>query len=560
MDLKIFNQEDRSGKFYKESFMIKNHKKEYDFIVKKFDIDIPFKEKAYLVINDLNDIPKCKNNDCDNVVKFINSSRGYRTYCSKRCTSSDPNIKKSKELKSIKKYGTTHPSKSKEVKQKIIKTNNDIYGGNSPMNNKHIIEKSKKTLLKNHGIENPSKSKEIQEKRIKSFKKSNYKESYKKTSIEKYGVEHPWMDRKIHKKTIDHFYKDYKERIIKKLSDRYTFIDFDKSEGISTNLVFKCNECINDFKILPYQFYHRVNNNLPICTKCYPISENSSISQIELYNFIRENYKGEIIQNDKREIKPNEIDIYLPELRIGFEFNGVFWHSNKFKDNNYHYKKYKKSQENNIKLYTIWEDDWNIKREICKSFILNKLFLSNKIGARKTKIQSVGYMESKSFLEENHLQGDVKSSIRIGLYQDDELLSLMTFSKLRLPIKSNNKVLKNTWELTRFCNKINTSIVGGASKMLKYFINTHKPYEIQTYSDNLISNGDLYERLGFYFKHESKPGYWYVINGIREHRFNWRKQKLVDIGYDKNKTENEIMLELGHHRIYNAGNKKWIYK
>ena len=134
----------------------------------------------------------------------------------------------------------------------------------------------------------------------------------------------------------------------------------------------------------------------------------------------------------------------------------------------------------------------------------------------------------------------------------------MTFSKLRLPL--NRKLLNNPdiYELTRFCNKLNCNVIGGASKILKYFINKYNPIEIQTYSDNLISDGNLYKKLGFTYIHESKPGYWYVINGIREHRFNWRKQKLVKMGYDKEKTENEIMMELGFLRIYNGGNKKWI--
>lgn len=562
MNLDIFKKDDPSGRMSKESYIMKNYKEEYDYIINYFELnkifDIPFKEKVYLCLNLFEVRPTCKNYSCNNFVKFRNSNIGYREYCSTKCISSDPNIKKIKELKSIAKWGTKTPAESDEIKNKIIDTNRKKYGSNSPMCSEEIQKKSKKTLLEKFGVDNASKSKELLKKRIESFKASNYKESYKETSLKRYGVEHPWMNKEIHKKTIDVFYKDYKERIINKIdTNLYEFISFEKD--LSTELKFKCNKCVEEFKILPYQFYYRINNNLSICTKCFPISENSSISQIELFNFISENYKGLILQNDKNIIKPYEIDVYLPELNIGFEFNGVFWHSDKFKDDKYHYKKNKLSSENNLKLYTIWEDDWNTKREICKSFILNKLKKSKiKIGARKTNIKEVNYLECKKFLDENHLQGDVKSSIRIGLYSNNELSSIMTFSKLRLPL---NKKLKNTigvYELTRFCNKIEHNIVGGASKLLNYFINKYKPQEIQTYSDNLISEGDLYRNLGFNYIHESDPGYWYVINGIREHRFNWRKQKLVEMGYDKEKTENEIMLELGFWRIYNAGNKKWI--
>jgi hypothetical protein len=562
MNLDIFKKDDPSGRMSKELYILKNHKEEYDYIINYCELnkifDIPFKEKVYLCLNSLEKRPTCKNYNCDNLVKFRNSNIGYREYCSTKCISSDPNIKKSKELKSIEKWGTKTPAESNEIKNKIIDTNRKKYGSNSPMGSKEVQEKSKRKLLEKFGVDNASKSKEILEKRIESFKLSNYKETYKETSLKRYGVEHPWMNKEIHKKTIDVFYKDYKERIINKIdTNLYEFLSFEKN--LSTELKFKCNKCSEEFKILPYQFYYRINNNLPICTKCFPISENSSISQIELFNFINENYNGLILQNDKNVIKPYEIDVYLPELNIGFEFNGVFWHSDKFKDDKYHYKKNKLSLENGVNLYTIWEDDWNTKKEICKSFILNKLKKSKvKIGARKTNIKEVSYLESKKFLDENHLQGDVKSSIRIGLYNNNELISIMTFSKLRLPLnrKLNNKT--GVYELTRFCNKIENNVVGGASKLLNYFINKYNPVEIQTYSDNLISEGDLYRNLGFNYIHESEPGYWYVINGIREHRFNWRKQKLVEMGYDKEKTENEIMLELGFWRIYNAGNKKWI--
>lgn len=124
--------------------------------------------------------------------------------------------------------------------------------------------------------------------------------------------------------------------------------------------------------------------------------------------------------------------------------------------------------------------------------------------------------------------------------------------------KESSRNNPDYYELTRFCNIINNRIIGGSSKLLKYFIEKYKPIKIETYSDNTISNGDLYYKLGFKYSHTSKPGYSYVIDGIRSHRFNWSKQKLVNLGYDINKTEEEIMSEEGYYRIYNAGNKKWI--
>ena len=562
MNLEIFKQPDPTGKFSKEKYLIKNYPEEYDYIInfsiKNKIIDTPFKEKVYICINNIKSIPICKNPYCNNKVNYKNSTLGYNEYCCNKCISSDPNIKKIKEEKSIEKFGTKAPAQSKIIKDKIIQTNNEKYGGNSPMSNEKIQKKSKKTLLKNYGVTCPSHNKDILDKRIQSFKKSNYKITFSKTSLEKYGTKHPWMNKEIHNKTIDVFYSSYKNRILEKIiNTKYIFIKF---EYKPTNLIFTCHECANEFIINASQFYSRIENTPnQLCTNCYPIADNSSLMQIDLLNFIKDNYNGIILENSKNIINPYEIDIFLPELNLGIEFNGLHWHSDRYKNNDYHLKKWQKSIDNNINLITIWEDDWITKKDICKSFLLNKLNKTpNKIFARKCLIKEVSYNDSKVFLESNHLQGNSISSTRVGLYYNNELISLMTFGKLRLPLSGINT--ENEYELIRFANKINTNCVGGASRLLSSFIKNYKPKTMISYSDNLISNGNLYKKLGFEYSHTSNPGYWYIINEIREHRFNWRKSKLVSMGYDKNKTEFEIMLENGYNKIFNAGNKKWILK
>jgi hypothetical protein len=560
INFEIFKKEDPSGKMSRKSYVINNFPDHYKVLKKYIEenelSDVPFKEIIFLFLNSLSSIPKCKNLNCNNLVKFKNSTIGYLKYCSNKCISSDPQMKELKEKKSFEKFGTKAPAQSEIIKNKIIKTNQEKWGFNSPMCSKQVQQKSKQTLKKNWGVENPTESEDLLSKRIDSFKRNidSYKESYKKTSLERYGVDHPWKNKEIHDKTIEKFYKNYKERIQDKIKDtKFQFIEFNKNE--ITNLIFKCPDCELNFSINTYQFYFRSNNKLNICTECFPISENSSISQIELYNFIKNNYNGEISQNIKSIISPYELDIFLPEINLAFEFNGVYWYSEKFKSREYHLNKFRLCEEKNIKLINIWEDDWSIKRNICESFILNQLGLSKKIWARKCIIKEIDSKTSKKFLEDNHFQGDCKSSVRVGLFFEDEIVSLMTFSKLRLPLGGKNK--EGYWELTRFCNLNFNVVVGSASKLLKYFKENYNPIEIQTYSDNLISTGHLYKLLGFSYKHTSKPGYWWVINGIRQHRFNWRKDKLKKLGSDMSKSENQIMEEMGYFKLYNAGNKKW---
>jgi hypothetical protein len=134
----------------------------------------------------------------------------------------------------------------------------------------------------------------------------------------------------------------------------------------------------------------------------------------------------------------------------------------------------------------------------------------------------------------------------------------MTFGSLRKNM--GRKSIDGHYELLRFCNKLYTSVVGGADKLLKYFIKTYNPKEITSYADRRWSQGDLYEKLGFEFIHNSKTNYFYINKGKREHRFKYRKDILVKEGFDKNKTEREIMKERGFNRIYDCGNKKYVLK
>lgn len=126
----------------------------------------------------------------------------------------------------------------------------------------------------------------------------------------------------------------------------------------------------------------------------------------------------------------------------------------------------------------------------------------------------------------------------------------MLFNKPRLGIG----VDYDGYELSRFCNKLNTNVIGGADKLLKYFIKTYQPKQIISYADRRWSQGNLYQKLGFKETHINKPNYWYIIGKIRKHRFGFRKNLLKKQGFDtENKTEHEIMLGRKIYRIYDCG-------
>jgi hypothetical protein len=133
----------------------------------------------------------------------------------------------------------------------------------------------------------------------------------------------------------------------------------------------------------------------------------------------------------------------------------------------------------------------------------------------------------------------------------------MSFSKLRnaLGIK-NNGLYK--FELNRFCNKIGYNIVGGASRLLSFFMKNFKYEQIISYFDKSLGSTSFYEKIGFKFIGETPINYHYIKSGLRLHRYNYRKDKLVKMGYDKSLTESQITNSMNLLRIYGPGNYKYI--
>ena len=143
--------------------------------------------------------------------------------------------------------------------------------------------------------------------------------------------------------------------------------------------------------------------------------------------------------------------------------------------------------------------------------------------------------------------------IRYGLYYNNQLVSLMTFNK-------NSK--DNNWVLSRFCNKVNTNIIGGASKLFKHFLKEYPGETVISYSSNDISNGHLYETLDFTSNNIIRAAYWYISydDYTRFHRSTFSKGCLKRMGYDiMGKTEAEIMSEMPYWRVYDSGTTQWKF-
>jgi len=323
-------------------------------------------------------------------------------------------------------------------------------------------------------------------------------------------------------------------------------------------MIFKCDFSEDhEFEISMNLFRNRKKTNIKLCTIC-----NTKYTSMMEKEFLKLFDGVETITNNRDIIKPYELDIYVPSLKIAFEFNGLYWHNELNKEKNYHANKTDECEKQGIQLIQVWEDDWIHKQDIIKSMVMNKLGkTANKVYARKCELKELSKNAkdsklSRDFLNANHIQGFVGSKFKFGLFYEGELVSLMTLGDRRVAMgKKTTKV--GEYELLRFCNKKGYNVLGAASKLFKYFLKNFNPEEITTYADRTFSQGKLYKLLGFELIGKTQPNYFYIIDGIRKHRFNFRKDVLVKNGFDGSKTEHQIMLDRGIYRVFDSGNLKF---
>ena len=472
--------------------------------------------------------------------------------------------KKEQQEKNVKtcleRYGTTNGGCSEQALEKIKQTTLKNYGVENAYQSKEIIKKIKKTKLKKHGDENYVNPEKMKKTKLEKYGDPGFvnPEKYKQTCLEKYGVENYSQS------------EEYKEKLVVNSLNKYDrsspnqihFKNFENlnKEFVRQNFIKDSRFLIDDFE----EYFNIICRNTSLnYKKLYDIIEpnksNKCIKQQFIFDLI--NIENKIF-NDRHLGK--ELDIYIPDYNLAIEYDGLMYHSEGYSDysmfkntdKNYHLKKTELCLENNIQLFHIFEGE---DLGLWLSMINSKLGLNNKIFARKCIIKELKSKETEEFLNENHLQGFCQAKINVGLFYEDKLVSVMSFSKPRF-----NK--KYEYELIRFASKRNYTVIGGASKLWNYFVNKYNPNSVITYANRRFSNGDLYYKLGFNFIEKTQPNYFYFKTNDRKlyNRIKFQKKNLKNIleAYDENLSEAENMFNNDYRRIYDCGNLKfeWIKK
>lgn len=427
----------------------------------------------------------------------------------------------------------------------------------SYFNDPAFANKRKESMKEKYGVENPLQNESIRKKQQNTCKKLYGVENYSHhsdfipkciaTSLEKYGSEYYSQ--------TDEFIKKCENTCLEKYGVKY----YMQTEEGQTR---KKNTCLSKFG---HEYYSQTSEcKLRYKETCLSkfgvvnpllLNKKYGITQKEIEDWI--NSLGFSFSENHSILDGKEIDLYDSNIKMAIEYCGIYWH-NELSPNprfrNYHASKYKICKEKGINLITIFEDEWIQKQEQCMSIIKSKLGLHNKIFARKCEIKEIAKKDAKKFYDKNHLLGSPPNTIiSYSLIYNEEVIGVISLGKHH---RNNDNVVLN-----RLCFKLNTSVIGGFSKLLKQCIKYCKENnikEILSWSDNRWYEGNSYSKVGFILDKEFGPDYSYVnIRSSKAIRYSKQSFKKSNKSIPENITEREWCVQNGFGRIWDCGKKRW---
>ena len=468
-------------------------------------------ERKYCIINGISSIPLCA---CGKATKYTRKNQQYGRYCSKLCgTVNASNIRKETCLSL---YGVQNPMHVPAFKQKA----RDSY---QKLNQDHIKEKRAETNLELFGVDNYFKTAHILE-----YIKSEDAKLILRNSTNK-------------------------KRMTNTL--RYNRIDYNQTHITPENLLR-----LNDSAWLYEQHITKkrpasiIANQLGV----HPSTVGCKLKEfnIPIVSYYRSSYESEIqsllerlgvdANYNIRNIIHGELDVFIPSERLAIEFCGLYWHSDAKKSNDYHYQKYLKCKAKNIKLLTIFEDEWITKKHIVSKTIAHILHknIDRKVYARNTIIKEIDKKTARDFLNEHHIQGAGNGSIIFGLFHEDLLVAAMVMWRQL-----------DSWILNRYAT--DCTVVGGFTKLLNHFEKKYNYPKIITFADLRWSAGALYLNNGFELVKQLKPDYAYTKGRQidRYHKFLYRRSLLKNKLplYDSLLSESVNMKNNGFYKIWDCG-------
>lgn len=497
-------------------------------------VDVKFNERLFHIINDLYDAPVCPSCNINTCEWFYDYFR-YKQCCSHKCFLKCPDR--------FKKIKSTLESK---------------FGGDSAFCDPKVREKSKATIKKRYGVESVMQVEKIKIKQRKSNEASTGFENNflnpeilrarEESNLSKFGVKNVlakgWKREEIAQGMVDKYGVDNNKKTLINESSRTLLED---ERWLREMLVAK--------QLPLYEIAHQLDCDPTTVANWVKkfnidISKNKqSFIETKLDSAISRVYEGKIIRHDRTTIPPLELDLLFPEHNLAVEVCGLYWHSNKFKDRDYHSIKRKACEYAGYKLITVYEDEVHYKFDIVLKSILHKLQCNydKTVYARKTNIVEITKKQKKLFLDANHIQGNDNSTIAYGILYDNELVAVLSLQKQ-----------PEGYLISRYASKC--KVIGGFSKMLKFVRTNYAGQKLWTFADLRWSDGGVYLKSGMTKTADVPISYDYIIKDKRFHKFNFRKKALLNRYPNKineHMTERRMCEALNILKIYDCGKLKF---
>lgn len=451
------------------------------------------------------EIPFCK--ACNETrVNLISVKKGFRKYCSDECYRKEMSRRNTIENSKINKKRSVESQKQYEH---LLKIGESIYLSNENITIKEVADRLDipKNRIASH----------LREKKL--TDKERCTKNYRKSLVNRLG-------------DACDFLKDIEWVLDKIENEKWTSKIFAERLGCSKNFVcVKLRE--NGLNL----------SNFHINSSSYEIMISDFLDDIGVYH----------VKNDRSVLNGKEIDIFIPDKKVGIEINGIYWHQDyDGEKRNYHLKKTEIAETQSVRLLHFTDKEIDENFEMVKNIIKSSIGVNEKIYARKTQVKELTSKEFSEFVSKNHFQGSINSSVRYGLFIGGEIVSAMGFAKSRF-----NK--NYDYEVTRFCNVIGYNVVGGASKMFSKFKKDYENASVISYCDRRFFLGSVYEKMGMEYLHSTPPNYIWVDNsGLTLSRYKTQRHLLKDC--PENLSESEYMRGEGFMKIYDSGQKVYAYK
>lgn len=305
----------------------------------------------------------------------------------------------------------------------------------------------------------------------------------------------------------------------------YSLIDMSIPKNKKTKII-----CIKHNNIFEQTLFGHLDGKNG-CTDC--TFNGISKKEISLAEFIES--LGFTVERTKRNLIPGvrELDAFVPDLNIAFEFNGLYFHQEKFRKKYYHYDKSVKCYSNDVRLVHIWEDDWDFKRPLVEQYIRRVLNVSgstvidnnsntntindilekvliNSISALSkdnTRVEKVNQSVVDSFYKDFSLECPVKASLHLGLFDvQDTLISVMSFNKV-----------KKDYSITGFTSsfKISYDCLNSFNLLLDYFDSHYIYNRLFAVADLALNDLIYYKNDDWVFNKFLPEDFCYIIGARR---------------------------------------------